>query len=240
MRSEHQRSLSLHTVYHLIAVFLCLGTLLGCRLSERGRGDRELEPGLQLPNLLREGQLRNAPIGIAAPRDGWIVYAFSPDSSLCERNSRSVEHLASSLSPDWALLSVATDDKALLPLTQRLNVTIPVLTRVPERDLAKYKIDRTPRTYILNQDWKLLEVLDGPYQGQVAERLSRRFNVRLTPPKTDSTVSAGSAQTWDQPQEDFRRLCLDRQQKRYSPGAKVTALGLRLECGPGGLWIPIV
>ena len=185
---------------------------------------------MQLPDLPQEGRMRNAPVGVSAPRKGWILYADSPNSSLAARDRRDIATLARALPPDWAFLVIAKVED------EPLDVSVPVLTRLPENDLAKYRLPQSPRTYVLDRDWKLLEVLDGPYEGEVAKRLERRLDRQLRP-SADGIARIDRRQ--NQP-DRFRNLCLDMQQRPYSPGAKVEALGLTLECGPGGLWAPLV
>lgn len=226
------------------AAFWCLWVALAACQAKRDEDNRGLGPGTQLPNLLKSGALLNAPVDVGAPRAGWVIYAFSPDSPLCESNHHQVEALADSLPPEWVLLSVAETGDGLPAFFERLSVTVPVLTRVPEIDLSKYQIDETPRTYILDEAWKVIEILEGPYQGEVAERLATRFQVQLAP----SSAATHEALLPDQarsknpeahPRVEAQRLCQDSQQRPYSVGAKADSLGLRLECKSGGTWIPV-
>ncbi len=188
--------------------------------------------GSPLPSLLAEARMRNAPVEVAPPQGGWVVYAFSPASPASEKNSSSVEKLAKSLPPDWVLLAVATEAHGVQDFVDRLHVTVPVLTQVAEKALESYRVTSTPRTYLLDKDWKLLEVLDGPYQGEVARKLAARFKVAL-PAAAAKGVGPGAT-----PPHAAQKLCLDRQQLGYSPGAKADALGLKIQCGPGGVWVP--
>jgi len=204
---------------------------LGLGLPWAGSASGIPEIGSPLPSLLAEARMRNAPVDVAPPQGGWVVYAFSPAAPVSEKNNPSVEKLAKSLPPDWVLLSVATEPHGVQDFVDRLHVTVPVLTQVAEKALESYRITSTPRTYVLDKDWKLLEILDGPYQGEVAKKLAARFKVAL--PVT-AAVTAGAA-----PPKGTPNLCLDRQQLGYSRGAKADVLGLKLQCGPGGVWVPV-
>lgn len=171
--------------------------------------------------------MRNAPVGVAAPSGGWVVYVFSPGAAASERNQARVEALARALPADWVLLSVATDAKGVPAYMERLPVTVPVLTQVPEKVFSAYPAGGAPRTYILDKDWKLLEALDGPFEGKVAKRLTDRFKVTWKPSPAPA-AGAVEARTGG--------LCRDVEQHEYSRGAKADALGLELRCGMGGVW----
>ena|GEM_PF-6385674 len=180
--------------------------------------------------------MRNAPVAVAPPLGGWVVYAFSPASPASEQNCRSVEKLSRNLPPDWLLLAVAAEPHGVQDFVERLHVTVPVLTQVAEKALERYQITSTPRTYVLDKSWKLLEILDGPYEGEVAKKLAARFKVAL--PAAATGGDAGRAPNAG-PANGARNLCLDRQQYGYSRGAKAEVLGWRFECGPGGVWVPV-
>jgi len=220
-----------------MATFWCFSILLGCRGSERSGGMVDLRPGSQLPNLLQVGRLRNAPVARPAPKSGWVLYVFSPSSPLCASNAPAVATLANSLPEDWVLLSVAMDNRDLQSFIDRFTVTTPVLTGIPETELTKYQ-PAASRTYLLDDSWQLIEILDGPYQGEVAERLSRRLKVQL--PRVLTERAQNPEPSRKQPIRLNGELCLDSQQKPYSRGAKADVLGMRFECGTGGLWIPVV
>lgn len=187
--------------------------------------------GARLPNVVERAQVRNAPIQEPAPNQGWVVYAFSPSSPASEKDSRNVEALAQVLPRGWTFLTVATEPQGVPAFVERLHVTVPVLTNVPASTLAAYRIDKVPRTFILDKDWKLLELLDGPFAGAVAAKLASRFKVAL--PSTHQ-LSGPSTEVKKWPPG----LCLDRQQHPYSRGARAEGLGLKFECGAGGLWLP--
>ncbi|HEX6861745.1 MAG TPA: hypothetical protein VF414_02960, partial [Thermoanaerobaculia bacterium] len=110
-----------------------------------------------------------------------MVYVFAPSCTACASDSSSIEALAAALPADWALLSVATEQEGLSSYLERLHLTVPVLDQVPADALAEYRIASLPRTYILSSDWELLEVLDGAWQGEVAESLGNRFKVTWKP-----------------------------------------------------------
>src|ERR1700681_4652290 len=210
-----------------------LGVGLGLGLPWAGGSAAERpEIGSPLPSLLVEARMRNAPVEAVPPQGGWIVYAFSPASPLSEKNCRSVEKLARSLPPDWLLLALATESQGAQDFVERLHVTVPVLTQVAEKALESYRITSTPRTYVLDKDWKLLEILDGPYEGEVARKLAARFKVAL--PAAAALAEAGRGQP-----PGARNLCLDRQQNTYSRGARAEVLGLKFQCGPGGVWVAV-
>src|SRR5688572_3434808 len=139
---------------------------------------RRPETGKRLPSVLAEARMRNAPVGEPPAKDGWIVYAFSPLSPKSEANQKRVEELARSLPRGWTLLAVSTETEGVSAFVERLRVTVPVLTQVPAAALKAYKVASTPRTYVLDKDWKLLEVLDGPFEGKVAEKLAARFKTQ--------------------------------------------------------------
>jgi hypothetical protein len=213
-----------------------LGAALGFGLSGAGgSASGRPEIGSALPSLLAEARMRNAPVGVAAPQGGWVIYAFSPMSPASEKNHPSVEKLARALPPGWQFLAVATEPQRAQDFIERLHVTIPVLTQVAEKALEGYRITSTPRTYLLDKDWKLLEILDGPYEGEVAKKLSARFKVTLP-----AGAEAGRGQLpGTGPANGARNLCLDRQQYGYSRGAKAEVLGWKFQCGPGGVWVPV-
>jgi len=214
-------------------VSLALLLALGLALMDRGAGGGGIrpDPGSRLPNLLALSQLRNAPVGAPAPKEGWIVYTFSPRSPKCEKNQEHVEELARSLPDSWALLAVATEPQDLPAFLERLHVTVPVLTQIPPKALSPYRIVSTPRTYVLDKDWTLIEVLDGPFEGRVAKKLAERFPSAGSPaPGHDLAPPGGKPLP--------SSLCRDRQQYPYSRGAAAEALGVKLRCGEGGVWVP--
>jgi hypothetical protein len=215
-----------------------LGVGLGFGVQWAGVSAAERpEIGSPLPSLLAEARMRNAPVEVAPPQGGWVVYAFSPASPASEKNSRSVEKLARALPPDWQLLAVATEPHGAQDFVERLHVTIPVLTQVAEKAVEAYRITSTPRTYVLDKDWKLLEILDGPYEGEVAKKLAARFKVALPAAAAGPDASRGQPPSAGPP-SSARNLCLDRQQNVYSRGAKAEVLGWKFQCGPGGVWVP--
>lgn len=217
--------------FALLLGLASLSTLLACQKSDL----EGPEVGAQLPNLLHEARLRNAPVGAEAPRAGWVVYAFSPQSSSCVENSARVESLADSLTSDWAFLAVATEEEGLAPFLDRLRVTVPVVTQTPQEILAAYQLTGSPRTYILDRDWKLLAVLDGAYRGEVADRLASLLNV----PIERSATGTSPPQDGSPPRQRFPPgVCLDNDQDPYSPGAKADVLGQLFQCASGGVWIP--
>lgn len=216
-------------------VLLLAASGLG-NMAEAGRGLPKI--GARMPDLIQESRMRNAPVDVKAPRGGWVIYVFSPHSSSCGKNVGTVEQLARSLPPDWILLSVSMEAQGVPDFVARHGVTVPVLTQVPEKTLGQYRITGTPRTYILDKDWKLVEILEGAFQGKVARKLETRFKVKLPPP-------AGAAPVQDRPDPAPQGsaagpagLCLDRQQGKYSRGAKADVLGLTFRCGAGGVWVP--
>ena len=84
---------------------------------------------------------------------------------------------------------------------------------------------------------KVSRVLDGPYQGEVAKKLATRFKVAL--PAVAAVVAGSDAGRAAPPPKGAPNLCLDHQQLGYSRGAKADVLGLKLQCGPGGVWVPV-
>ncbi|HEX4962052.1 MAG TPA: hypothetical protein VF173_14535 [Thermoanaerobaculia bacterium] len=220
-----------------LGLLLVLGILLGAggSAAARPRGDAASTPklGSKLPSVLDEARLRNAPVDAPPPQGGWVVYVFSPGAAVSDRNQSRVEELARALPPEWALLAVATEAQGAPAFLERLPVTVPLLTQVPEAAMAAYHVTRVPRTYVLDKEWTLLAVLDGPYQGDVAKKLDARFKVALPaapppPPEAREARPPGP-----------HNLCLDRKQNGYSRGAKAEALGRKLQCGPGGVWVPV-
>ncbi|HEV2855842.1 MAG TPA: hypothetical protein VHC97_23845 [Thermoanaerobaculia bacterium] len=208
---------------------------LGCdRLTvDIVRKDAEPEIGTRMPSVLAGARMRNAPVDEPPPQGGWIVYAFSPLSPESERNQGRVEQLARSLPRDWALLAVATEAQGVPAFCERLRVTVPVLTQVPAADLAAYRITSAPRTYVLDRNWELMEVLDGPFDGEVAEKLAARF-----PAGPGSVKATNVAEGPPGGKPLPRSLCRDRRQGLYSRGSKADAFGVRLQCGAEGLWVP--
>jgi hypothetical protein len=202
-----------------------------CTLAEGSPGLPKI--GSRLPDLIQEARMRNAPVDVKAPRGGWVIYVFSPGSSSCSKNAGSVEQLARSLPPDWVLLSVATEAQGVAEFVDRHRVTVPVLTQVPEKVLGQYRITGTPRTYILEESWQLVEILEGAFQGQVARRLETRFKVKLPAPAAPAQSS-----TPPRSKPGSASLCLDMRQGRYSHGAKADVLGFTFRCGAGGVWVP--
>jgi len=211
-----------------------LGILLAFLLvlvSGRSSGDassRKPRAGARLPSVLREARLRNAPVDEPPPSSGWIVYVFSPLDSGSGSQQARVEALTRSLPRGWALLSVATEAQGVPAFLERTRATVPVLTQVPAATLAAYRVTATPRTYVLDRDWKLLDVLDGPWEGKVAKELAARFGT------FGGVPPAGTAADSSLP----RNLCRDRQQLPYSRGARADALGVKLQCGMEGIWMP--
>jgi hypothetical protein len=207
-------------------------------------GPAGLETGSRLPNLLLEARVRNLPVDVAAPSRGWVVYFFSPESAASQENGRRAERLASGLPSEWTLLAVAGEDEGLDAFLQSLHVTSPVLSQISRESLARYRFSKTPRIYILDAGWKLVEVLDGPFQGKSAKKLSARLNIPVAlfapqgaPHKSES--STGPNATSQRVGKFPRDTCLDRQQRPYSSGAKANAFGLTFLCGTGGAWAPL-
>jgi hypothetical protein len=185
-----------------------------------------LKPGSQLPNLLVGSSLRNAPVDAPAPR-GWVVYVARPDCRACEKTLGEAAGLASSLSPEWAfLVAVPGKPEEVEPFLAGHRLTLPVVTQIQAPTLAAYRISREPAVYVLDRDWRLVEVKTGPLDHRRALALASRLKVDLkalaASPKP-ATTRPGS-------------LCLDQRQAPYSRGAKADALGLRFRCGPGGIW----
>lgn len=205
--------------------FACaLGVLGACREND-AEGPRI---GSRLPSLLAEARMHNAPVGAPAPREGWVVYFFSPKSPASEENSARVEALARSLPAGWGFLAVSTKDEGSVSFLDRLRVTVPVVTLVPPETLAAYQVATVPRTYLLDPGWKLHEVLDGVYRGEVADRLETRLGVTLVPSPAGTTGATPSPPG----------VCLDREQDPYSRGARADVFGEAFQCGSGSLWIP--
>jgi hypothetical protein len=214
-------------------ISLTLLLALGLVLADRGAvvGGIRPDPGARLPNLLALAHLRNAPVGKPAPKEGWLVYVFSPRSPKSEKNQARVEELARSLPDSWVLFAVATEPQELPAFLERLHVTVPVLTQIPAKALSPYRIVSTPRTYVLDKDWTLIEVLDGPLEGRVARKLAERFPSASSPaPARDLAPPGGKPLP--------SSLCRDHQQYPYSRGASAEALGVKLRCGEGGVWVP--
>lgn len=209
-----------------------LGLLAGACQTSDSPG---LEIGTQLPSLLREARLQNAPVDAEPPRKGWVIYFFSPRSSAAEENSARVEALADSLSPDWVLLAVPVEEEALSAFLDRLQVTVPILTQIPRTALGPFQVTADPRTYILDMEWKLVAVLDGVYRDEIAEQLVRHLNVS----KANLAGAKASAGTSPSNHQSRPGDCLDSNQDPYSPDAKAEVLGQLFRCASGGLWIPI-
>jgi hypothetical protein len=212
---------------------LILLFILVLSLVHRGAGGRGISPGkgTKLPNLLAMAHMRNAPVGAPPAQDGWILYAFSPLSPKSEKNQARVEKLARSLPDSWVLLAVAAESQGVPAFVERHHVTVPVLTQIPAKVLSPYKIVSTPRTYILDKDWKLIEVLEGPFEGRIAKKLAERF-----PPAGKQAPAPAPAPPGGKPLPSS--LCRDRQQGLYSRGADAEVLGLKMHCGEGGFWVP--
>lgn len=208
-----------------LGLFWVLGVLGACRESD-AKGP---EIGSRLPSLVSEARLRNAPVGAPAPGNGWLVYFFSPGSSASKDNSARVEALARSLPAGWAFLAVATEEEGLAAFLDRLRVTVPVATQIPRESLAAYQVTAVPRTYVLDRDWKLVEVLDGAYDGEAVDRLQALLKVPVPSPAQETAA----------PSPQFPPgVCLDGDQAPYSRGAKADVFGQVFQCGAGGLWIP--
>jgi hypothetical protein len=186
-----------------------------------------LKSGSQLPNLLVGSSLRNAPVDAPAPR-GWVVYAFRPDCRACERAMNEARSLASALPSDWAFLAALPGKpEEVEPFLAGRHLTLPVLTQIPAPTLAAYRISREPAVFVLDRDWRILEVQTGPLDHRRAQALASRLKVALRPTSGDTKPSAP-----DKP----GTLCRDQRQAPYSRGAKAEALGQRFRCGPGGVW----
>jgi hypothetical protein len=215
----------------LLALLFFLPLVAG---SRPGLGDtRAPKIGTRLPSVLTQAFLRNAPVAEPPAKEGWIVYSFSPLSAKSEANHKRVEELARSLPRGWVLLALSTETEGVSAFVERLHVTVPVLTRLPKTTLNAYKVAGTPRTYVLDKDWKLLEVLDGPFEGKVAKKLESRFKTSQAGKPSD-TPPGGPPGGKPLP----RNLCRDNQQAPYSRGAEVNALGVKLQCGMEGVWVP--
>lgn len=184
--------------------------------------------GTRLPSVLTQARMRNAPVDEPPAKEGWIVYAFSPLSPKSEANQKHVEELARSLPAGWVLLAMSKETEGVSAFVERLSVRVPVLAQVPAATLKAYKVTATPRTYVLDKDWKLLEILDGPFEGKVAQKLTARF--KPSNPRPQANRPAGGP--------DSPNLCRDHQQLPYSSGSKAGALGVKLRCGPEGVWVP--
>lgn len=196
--------------------------------SRAGDSDtRNPKMGARLPSVLTQARMRNAPVDEPPAQEGWIVYAFSPLSPKSEANQKRVEELARSLPRGWVLLALSTETEGVSAFVERLHVKLPVLTQLPAATLSAYRIKATPRTYVLDKDWKLLEVLDGPFEGKVAEKLAARFKTRPYTPMERAPNGPSSP-----------NLCRDHEQYPYSRGSKADALGVKLRCGPEGVWMP--
>lgn len=208
----------------LLLALLSFGTACRDGISDT----RSPEIGTRLPSVLAEARLRNAPVDEPPAESGWIVYAFSPLSPKSEASHKRVEELARSLPGGWVLLALSTETEGVSAFVERLRVTVPVLTQVPAATLKAYKITGTPRTYVLDKDWKLLEILDGPFEGKVAKKLAARF--KPSNPRPQASRPAGGPNS--------PGLCRDQQQHPYSRGSKAEALGVKLRCGPEGVWGP--
>ena len=202
-------------------------------LAGRGADSRGISPGkgTQLPNLLTVAHMRNAPVGAPPAKDGWVLYVFSPLSPKSEKNQARVEELARNLPGTWVLLAVSAEPQGVPAFVERHHVTVPLLTQVPAKILSPYQAVSTPRTYILDKDWKLIEVLDGPFEGRVAKKLAERF-----PPAGKQAPAPAPAPPGGKPLPSS--LCRDRQQYPYSRGADAEVLGMKMRCGEGGFWVP--
>lgn len=214
----------------LFALALLCGSAMnaGCGTDSSG----SMRAGRQLPPLLPAGQLLNAPIEVPEPTEGWVLYLFSPrDCPQCEENSSRVEALARALPHGWQFLGIAIEEEGLADFVDRLHVTVPVAAQIDQAALSAYTVDATPTTYVLDQGWRLLEVLGGPFEPEAAQTLEKRFRIHL--------ALDGAPSTSD-PNPDLRGkgLCFDHQQHAYSPGAKAAAWGLPIRCGAGGVWLP--
>lgn len=207
--------------------------ILALSLVHRGADSRGISPGkgTRLPNLLTVALMRNAPVGAPPAKDGWVLYVFSPLSPKSEKNQARVEELSRSLPGSWVLLAVAAEPQGVPAFMERHHVTVPVLTQIPPKTLSSYQIVSTPRIYILDKDWKVLEVLDGPLEGRVAKRLAERF-----PPSGKPVPALAPAPSGGEPLPSS--LCRDRQQGLYSRGARAEVLGVKLRCGEEGFWVP--
>jgi hypothetical protein len=226
-----------HRVLLLLLLVWCTVELfLACRPRQLGSSATEPAVGSQLPSLLGKGKLRNAPIGVPAPTAGWVIYAFSPTCAGCAGNTHDVELLARSLPQDWQLLSVSTADADLVEYLHETNMKVPVIGYLPAANLAEYRAANVPRTYVLDSDWKLLEVLDGPFTGRTAKRLSERFGTAFEPHEGDGRVAPTTGAQQDGPKPPAS-ACLDHRQSPYSAGATAEAMGLSLRCGAGGWWL---
>jgi hypothetical protein len=231
---QNQRSARVGRLALLLALALVSIVLLGYGTGNDARG-RLPAIGSRLPNVLPRALMRNAPVNAPPPQKGWIVYVFSPGSAASRRNSGNVEQLAHTMPADWAFLAVATEENGLEEFLKQHRVTVPVLTQVPVGSLAAYGIQSTPRTYILDRDWKLLEVLGGELKGKTASRLAARIGIPL--PRSGEG-SEGPRPAPNQPDggSKLRNLCLDGEQRPYSRGAEADALGLKFRCQAGGVW----
>lgn len=213
----------------LLLALLSFGTAWGASSSDAGTP----ETGTRLPSVLTGARLRNAPVGEPPAREGWIVYAFSPLSPKSEANQKRVEELARSLPRGWVLLAVSLETEGVSAFVERLHVKVPVLTQVPKAALTAYRVTSTPRTYVLGKDWKLLEILDGPFEGKVAEKLAARFKTSQAGKRAGAAQSVPPGGTPPPP-----NLCRDGRQDLYSRGADADALGMKLRCGMEGVWVP--
>lgn len=212
---------------------------LASALSRSRAQPGELKVGSKMPDLLvGPVRFRNAPVDSAIPSAGWVVYFFSPRCEWCRKNSASLETLNRSLPAGWRLIAVSLDENGLDKFIDDFRVTVPVVSRVRPESVETYRVLGTPRTYLLNRDWALLEVLGGAYTGAVAERLRERFNVSLdlSNAPTDSPAALAPASA----AAGSSRLCLDEKQNTYSTGARAEILGEAYRCATGGEWAAVV
>ncbi len=215
----------------LLLALLCLSSSYRSGSSDT----RNPKVGARLPSVLTQARMRNAPVDEPPAKEGWIVYAFSPLSPKSEANQKRVEELARSLPRGWVLLALSTDTEGVAAFVERLQVTMPVLTQVPKPTLSAYKVSSTLRTYVLDKEWKLLEVLDGPFEGKVAKKLAARFKASQSGKPTETSQSSPPG---GKPLP--HNLCRDGNQAPYSRGSRVVALGTKLQCGMEGVWVPAV
>lgn len=217
---------------------LCLGLVAVGAIGlggESGAAEMKLRPGLELPNLLRQGRFRNAPANQRPPGSGWVVYLFSPRSAVSAKNSDQALAVARSLPQDWAFLAVATETDGLLPFMERQRFRVPLISEVPAGELSAYGPSTRPRTFILGPDWRLIEEMDGLYNGEVARRLAHRLG-----PAVKLALGGGAAVDGPKPPPGLPAgLCLDSLQRPSSPGAGIVAFGVRFECEKDGTWVSL-
>ncbi len=207
---------------------LGLNVLLGVNKSRRAQGPppAPIAIGETMPALhVRDLKGVATDIDMHDVGKPTVLYVFTPTCVWCAKNLPKIQELGKQKGDAFRFIGLSLTSDGLGPYLDKADLPFPVYSTPSAETMAKYHLNGTPQTLVLDQNSRVVQVWMGAYLPDTNESVSKFFSVKL-PSLAEGMAEFGPG----------RIVCYDPKGRAFSPGAEFPFDGETHICGSDGHW----